>query len=763
MAIREQIDRIIAARKDKGKQLEERLSAWKELKGELKKTTSALVMESMDIKDDKLREQYSRIFNDVDSAEIEILKLIDQVIAAMGDGVKRFGRDYISIATVGKERQGKSQFLQSLGDLDNDIIPAYDATSCTGATSIICNVSDMPRGTVRANITFRQPSELLDIVRPYIMEIDPSYLDSYPLSFEDIGYIRLNYLASRVQKGNADQATALKHLTNIVQHFGEIQELFGSSPISLTDPQLIKTYVAQNNGRNVDSEGAEFYYKYLAVARADIYCPFFVDIGKVHLVDTVGIGDTKYGIEDMMLNTVDKECDAAIVVTRPISGVQESDIKLYNSLREKFADRDTGMWLFYLVNHYRGQNDKTVQAFQNGISESRFAIAGSSVTDVSDQKAVRDEFTIPMLNTLMRNMDAIDAAYLKSVYAKEAAALEKLKAFLGKLPKLSPVNTHGLLGMEAAEKGKRCFNRMTAELSETMHHWSLEREKPNTKLWNSVQAILNNLDNIVPTPEKIRAIVNSTGLLTGEDAWEKMLHYVRNEITDRFIAIDDVLEEETLEFKRSLVRTLYQELRQLSPSGAGGGEPDEDCDMIEWLKTMMDELLAGNEKYAQIRKGFDFLYRFEFNTRAQLIQEVRRQMYIINPLCTEYAKPTVTFQRSNCENAIHFYLTSRMSVIEDELRYHLAKLYRTPNQAFYAAAEEFYDRLTFAIDLSGGYLISMADVWGAFFQEFSSKLWKEDVERFDVVNRLIAAYNEMVSGLESFLEPAAAGAEKGAE
>ena len=211
------------------------------------------------------------------------------------------------------------------------------------------------------------------------------------------------------------------------------------------------------------------------------------------------------------------------------------------------------------------------------------------------------------------------------------------------------------------------------------------------------------------------------------------------------------------------MRTLYQELRQLSSNEADGDSQDEDCDMIEWLKTMMDEILTGNEKYAQIRKGFDFLYRFEFNTRAQLIQEVRRQMYIINPLCAEYAKPTITFQRSNCENAIHFYLTSRMSVIEDELRYHLAKLYRTPNQAFYAAAEEFYDRLTFAIDLSGGYLISMADVWGAFFQEFSSKLWKEDVERFDVVNRLIAAYNEMVSGLRAFLEGAGAAAEKGAE
>ena len=129
MTIREQIDRILAARKEKGKELEARLEAWKKLKERLYRGTSSLVMESMDIKDDKLREQYGRIFNDVDASEVELLKLMDQVVTAMGDGVKRFNRDYISIATVGKERQGKSQFLQSLGDLDDEIIPAYDATA----------------------------------------------------------------------------------------------------------------------------------------------------------------------------------------------------------------------------------------------------------------------------------------------------------------------------------------------------------------------------------------------------------------------------------------------------------------------------------------------------------------------------------------------------------------------------------------------------------------------------------------------------------
>ena len=235
-----------------------------------------------------------------------------------------------------------------------------------------------------------------------------------------------------------------------------------------------------------------------------------------------------------------------------------------------------------------------------------------------------------------------------------------------------------------------------------------------------------------------------------------VLHYVRNEITDRFIAIDDLLERETREFKNSLVRTLYHELRQLSSAPGAGAEADEECDMVEWLKTMMDEILSSNDQYAQIRKGFNFLYQFEFNTRAQLIQEVRRQMYIINPICAEYAKPSITFQKNNCGNAVHFYLTSRMSVVEDELRYHLGKLYRTPNLAFYAAAEEFYDRLTFASDLSGDYLISMSDVWGSFFQEYSSKLWKDDTERFDVVNQLIQQYNQMIIDLESYLQQATA-------
>ena len=64
-----------------------------------------------------------------------------------------------------------------------------------------------------------------------------------------------------------------------------------------------------------------------------------------------------------MLETVDKECDAAIVVTMPMSGVQQLDVDLYNSLRDRFRKRDMKKWLFYLGNDNKQVNAQRVDAF----------------------------------------------------------------------------------------------------------------------------------------------------------------------------------------------------------------------------------------------------------------------------------------------------------------------------------------------------------------------------------------------------------------
>ena len=122
MAVRDQIDRIIANRKEKSEALQKRKTAMQEIKNLLRNSGSALVMQTRDIQDEQLRAQYGTIFGGINTMPAQ--KRVDQLIRKLDEGIKRFDRDYISIATVGKERQGKSQFLQSVGDLDNSIIPA---------------------------------------------------------------------------------------------------------------------------------------------------------------------------------------------------------------------------------------------------------------------------------------------------------------------------------------------------------------------------------------------------------------------------------------------------------------------------------------------------------------------------------------------------------------------------------------------------------------------------------------------------------------
>ncbi|MCD7807055.1 MAG: hypothetical protein LUH19_06910 [Lachnospiraceae bacterium] len=751
--VKAQIDDIITARAEKGEDLKQRKARMEELKKKVNTSFIELTGTVGNISDEALRKEYELAVSSINLRGV--LRSMTELIKNMDDGIKRFDRDYISIATIGKEGQGKSRLLQSIGNLENEIIPAYNGTSCTGATSVIWNDPKIPKGSVRAVITFRQPSDLVDIVRPYINTLDPDYLRNNPLEFDDIPYIPVQIFKLKMKEGDAGQAVALKYLSNICDNFEEIRDLFGSSPLTLTDKTLIKTFVAQNNGKSSDDPEAEFYFKYLAVSRADIYCPFFADVGRVRLVDTVGLGSTQYGIEEAMLNTVDRECDAAIVVTRPDRSVQTGDQDLYTSLRDHFRQRDTGKWLFYLVNHYKGQNDNVVAAFREDLVKYGWVIAGSKIVDSSDQEQVRDEFLIPMLQTLLHNMDEIDAEYVKAIDVKEELVRNEIRCFLEELPNFKSVNAANPGGVEAFKKGSDCFSRMSASLSEIVADWGEKKEENNSLLGAEVQKIINNLDSIIPSAETIDEISKKNGQLLPGDMWTLMLHYVRNEITDRFIAIDDVLEKENRRFKNSLVEVLYRELRQLTEKEEEPDPEEEEVDMVEWLKDVMNQLLDGNEQYKQIRKGFQFLYQFNFNTRAQLIQEVRRQLYIINPICDEYAQPEINFKKQGLGYAINFYLTSRMSVIEDELRFHLSRLYNTPNRAFYAAAEEFYDRLTFASDISDEHINDMTSVWGSFFLEFSNLIWKQDAVKYEQVKRMMESYDAMIGVLKDFLGDAA--------
>lgn len=741
MEIKHQIDKILSQRKKRAAELAKKREDVKALNDALKKVR-VLGSGMNRIKDSSIRKEFYQTFKGLG---IEALMAnADDVLKAYDNVITRFSKDYLSIATIGKERQGKSRFLQSVSGLPNEVIPAYDGPSCTGATSIIRNTTELRSGELRATITYRKREDIVALVREYVKTIDKDY-PCDEIGFDDIEYLPIADLNEKVQ-GDADKSTAYTHLSNIVEHFFEFRDYFDKEPETLTDIRAIQKVVAQNNGRSFDDPKSEQYFVFHAVAKVEIQCGFYLDAGKIRIIDTIGIGTTSFGVEQAMLDTVKNESDAAIVVTRPISSPQNIDKALFKCIHDAFADKAPEKWLFYLVNNRVGENDNTVVAFDNGISD--WAIADHKIVDCSDKTAVNDVFMKTLLEKLLANLGDIDALYEKELVEKIEALNQHLQEIKTNIDSLS--ETTGVSGRNALEKGKECFNAMGAQMRTIVNHYYHEVNEPNHILWNETQKILNNLDvDINPGAQVIQNVADNNNVI-GDDVWNVALHYVRNEITRRFSQIDDKLEKENIRFKNSLVQVLYDNLAELlADDTAGATETDDEEDKTSKLRVMLEKILGGNEKYAQIYEAIVFLDNFQFNTRATIIQTVRSQLGIINPLCRDYAKPEINFYAGDCGKEIDYCLTSRLSLIEENLRHELMGLYNTPNKAFYAVAEEFYDRLTFAAsDLSSGKITDMSDVWGYFFQDFSSIIWKEQAQDIKLLNDLIRE----LKALEPFLQ-----------
>ena len=250
MVIKDQIDMILQKRKLKAQQLREKKENLEKICGCLN-DCRLLYTEAKSITDKEFRKQYMNLFAALPSDEMS--KDIKELIARIESGIQRFDRDYISIATVGKERQGKSRFLQAVGDLNNLIIPAYDATSCTGATSVIYNRPDMQKKTVKAVIKFRKQGKLVEIMRGYLSILDPQWEQKYDLNFDMLGSDSFDNMIDQIdiEEGDAEKGIALSHLQNINKHFSEISDLYGQEDLVLRKEEEIAEYVAQNNGKKL--------------------------------------------------------------------------------------------------------------------------------------------------------------------------------------------------------------------------------------------------------------------------------------------------------------------------------------------------------------------------------------------------------------------------------------------------------------------------------------------------------------------------------
>ena len=156
--------------------------------------------------------------------------------------MKRLSRDHLHISFVGSAGQGKSLVMQNISGLSKSVIPSSDGGDCTGAKSIITN-SDSD--TVTAQITFYTKAELVRIINQYLKALGVPTIRYV----SDIPSLNLAPIKTRVEdSGIAKDEELYDYLEKYVKYFDEysdnLTDSSDSETLSVTENEIEK-YVAQ--------------------------------------------------------------------------------------------------------------------------------------------------------------------------------------------------------------------------------------------------------------------------------------------------------------------------------------------------------------------------------------------------------------------------------------------------------------------------------------------------------------------------------------
>lgn len=635
----------------------------------------------------------------------------------------RFSRSAINIAVVGGARQGKSQTLQSISGLDDYVIPALLAGDCTGATSIVKNDSN---AQLSAKIKFRTEHEMLNIVQDYLNVIlgDKAIKLS---GISQISQLDIKEIREKMEIGSP-HAEELKHLEKYVLKFDEWRGLIEQGEKTTYDKYEIATYVAQHNGKEDDDPGRVNYYKYLAVKAVEITCKFPVsDAGQIVLIDTIGVGDTKLGIDDAMLQAVGKESDAAIIVKRPESGsggLVKSDVNTYKMLFDSFKDKQMGKWLFWLINEVEnhpkyGTNSDRCRSVYEQIKANNWSLADYQIINVKNEEKVQNDFLIPMLSKITENLDDIDEAFLNEANALGIKLFDEYDKLCRNIEKV--LNS----GIQNSANGyifirdafdKIYKNKLLGALVKYDREWTIKRNEPCEILTEQAKNILENINDYVPSEAAIQEIFDEYGGIAPTAVWEMELDKIRTNLTEAFIAIDTSLEDLVANFKNDITAILLDDdkgrLKYVR-------KPNEGQPIYEWLKAFSDEIL-NSENYSQIKLAFEFLYNFNVSVRGFLMHKVRAQLDIIRPLNPEASSVVLTADKNgNYAGDIYFYLTVKLEQVRENLNNVLKNFFKDPNEAFFAVIDEFFDRLA----KSQG----VEKQWYSLYSNYANRIWAKEL------------------------------------
>lgn len=455
MKIREQVQEIIDSRKGQGKyqgngrlatiqqkltfveQLEKDVDAFEEFLNQIKSD-----IQQSNGKFADLVEKQPQFANRLSEIQLQELK---QKIMLQKDELQRlqnrFSRDSVQIAFIGQARQGKSSFLQRISGLNDDTIPSSSATDCTGAISIISNYEGNQKNFFEVEIEYYSVLEFVAAVNNKLSQLFPQA----HLSISSLHEIPSLAHKSEFQNLEDDEVRNFKETyidcfdiySSLVGHTNDVKtdekvvaelvakyKMYKSEKDIPTDFKIYKTEKKQHSG-----EVQVFFCKYVAVKVAYITKKFpYADAGNIVLVDTIGLGNAPTEAEDKakMFDVLKNESDAAVYIYKPsedgASKNPKAESALLSDLHCELCDYEPEKWLVGVINKKaeskcakKGSEYMTYLDYLESIKHTFSAekvLAWCEIVDAMSEQEVTDKLLIPLLQTIISNIDAIDSSFM---------------------------------------------------------------------------------------------------------------------------------------------------------------------------------------------------------------------------------------------------------------------------------------------------------------------------------------------------------------
>ncbi|PAX60525.1 hypothetical protein [Brunnivagina elsteri] len=540
----------------------------------------------------------------------------------------------------------------------------------------------------------------------------------YPY-YEKLGFLHkplsLNDFATssfpQIQTGGASNEQMYNHLhddyyVNLSQ-YRDLLKPGNPRNISIHCDQ-ISEYVMQRR----DTQGKLKTFKHLAVREVKVFCKFKnPDVGNIALVDIPGLGDSKLGDEDLMLNTLGKEVDIVLFIRRPDPQRYQwkpEDTNLYDTAAKALNNLSNRAFII-LNNSQRIDNLKACQEMQASLGTIK--VIKCEVVDCSNSSESNQMFDL-ILDYLAKNIENLDRKHafecqevLLDLQKQISTDLTKAQNALGKV--MHSEKWFPLFLKLFDELWENLSNGLENQLSELRSQRNEQDIDFKQEVNTAVQACLKNTG--IPDIEQIEKRRNEVGGYP--NAYYQYLNEVRTYLSKQFLSLDEGLKKSLLRVKSQIVSILIEQGRL--------GELIETSSDRFWnqISNLIPDTLE------EIKYGFQIIAEFDISYRGLVQHRIRKHLDGLTP-------DETLLKLSNSPSAQE--ILTNLKTLHGEALYRcetaLEDLMCEPSQAAFAIVEEFVDRILRAEKAKSE--------WYIFFEEFRSEIWKNEFVQLEGSSKL---------------------------